>query len=180
MDVKKLRAMDSGNVLSWRQQLDSLLYILRQVNIQYQNVLDPGMDPERFMNSSQGEATQPFPSDKPCPNIPLNFILGNSISLKYFIDFMNHIKAERFLYMWLSIDCFRDELQNRVDSAARENTIISDAEENMFRKEARRIYMEGLAEDAPNRVQIDSRAVAKLETTISSLPITPTIFDEVC
>ena len=40
--------------------------------------------------------------------------------------------------------------------------------------------MEGLAEDAPNRVQIDSRAVAKLETTISSLPITPTIFDEVC
>ena len=99
-----------------------------------QNVLDPGMDPESFLHSSQSDATQPFPSDKPCPNIPLNFILSNSISLKFFIDFMNHIKAERYLYMWLSIDCFRDELQNRVDSAARENTIISDAEENMFRK----------------------------------------------
>ena len=72
-----------------------------------QNVFEPGCDPESTIQSAHNDATQPFPTNKPCPNIPLNFILGNSISLKYFIDFMNHIKAEKFLYMWLSVDCFR-------------------------------------------------------------------------
>ena len=131
--------MDSGNITNWRQQLDSLMYALRQVSIRYQvifqtllsqplysilhaynitllslllnitlqNVFDPGSDPNSAIHSTQNDATQPFPTNKPCPNIPLNFILGNSISLKYFIDFMNHIKAEKFLYMWLSVDCFR-------------------------------------------------------------------------
>lgn len=50
----------------------------------------------------------------------------------------------------------------------------------MFRKEAKRIYLEGLSEDAPNRINdIDSRVVARLETAITSLPITPFLFDEV-
>ncbi|KAL5266139.1 hypothetical protein ACHWQZ_G006703 [Mnemiopsis leidyi] len=179
-DIQRLRAMDSGNITNWRQQLDSLMYALRQVSIRYQNVFDPGSDPNSAIHSTQNDATQPFPTNKPCPNIPLHFILGNSISLKYFIDFMNHIKAEKFLYMWLSVDCFRDELKSRVDMAAADGRIISDAEENMFRKEAKRIYLEGLSEDAPNKIHdLDSRVVARLETAITSLPITPFLFDEV-
>ena len=35
-DILRLKAMDSGNIQSWRQQLDSLMYALRQVNIRYQ------------------------------------------------------------------------------------------------------------------------------------------------
>ena len=39
--------------------------------------------------------------------------------------------------------------------------------------------MEGLAEDSPNRIELDTRIVAKLETSVTSLPITPHMFDEV-
>ena len=50
----------------------------------------------------------------------------------------------------------------------------------MFIQEAKRIYLEGLSEDAPNKIHdIDSRVVARLETAITSLPITPYLFDEV-
>ena len=39
-DIQRLRAMDSGNITNWRQQLDSLMYTLRQVSIRYQVILN--------------------------------------------------------------------------------------------------------------------------------------------
>lgn len=169
--------MDSGNISSWKQQLDSLMYALRFCTIRYQNILEPGteLESDALYNVST-EATTAFPPDKPCPCIPLKLILENSIALKYFIDFMNHIKSEKFLHVWLAIDSFRVALQERLAQAQLEARTLSEAEENMFRKEAHRIFQEVLGDE--NRLPLDPKLVVRLETGIKSLPISLTLFDE--
>jgi len=150
------------------------MYALRYCTIRYQNILEPGTELENDAVSS--EATAPFPPDKPCPTIPLKLILENSIALKYFIDFMNYIKSEKFLHVWLAIDSFRVALQDRLAQAQAEDRPLNEAEENMFRKEASRIFQDVL--DDENRLPLEPKLVVKLETGIKSLPMSLTLFDE--
>uniref|UniRef100_A0A914XQG5 protein-ribulosamine 3-kinase n=1 Tax=Plectus sambesii TaxID=2011161 RepID=A0A914XQG5_9BILA len=158
-EIAMQRAKDTGgeDVAAVKQQLSSLKYVRQIVDRRIARLEGSGDDAP--------DASLRIPSDM-C-DVPLKFVLSNSIGLSYFIDFLQSVGGQNYIDCYLAIEGFRVSVEHQlisIQSRGIDERTRKVLEKEMFetiREAAHFMQQQYLSEEAIDRVPLDDSTLNK-------------------
>ncbi|XP_030848222.1 sorting nexin-13 isoform X2 [Strongylocentrotus purpuratus] len=184
-EIYKQRSRDTNRLMKdegvdAKTQLKSLQF-LRQMCSDTINRILSGEDLDAAEEDDEDQSFDP----KTLYSLPLNIVLVNSIALAYFIDFMRKENCQSYVFFWHTVEGYRVMAEQQLsavqlakvqpgDGAPHKESVVME----MLRSAALNIFTEYLAEDATNRVKLDSQLVKRTHQRIKNQTSLDTVFDE--
>ncbi|XP_032233860.2 sorting nexin-13 isoform X2 [Nematostella vectensis] len=187
VEIAKLRAHDSETSgaadVAVRQQLSSLLFVkklchAKEHHLEYEDLVSDNPEgPDKLFVPSQ-----------PVPVLPLHILLQDNIALSYFIEFMNSMNGQVYLYFWLAVESFRVTAEQQL-SVSMERQLSQDSSSSLrklpiaadlgdLRTAAKSIFDQYLSEQADAKVDLPKDMVKKTWKKVSQEEPCPDCFDE--
>ncbi|XP_073236247.1 sorting nexin-13-like isoform X3 [Porites lutea] len=196
IEIAKLRAHDSETSgaadVAVRQQLSSLLFVKKICEAKIRTLKFGDGELPSLPSENPEELGKLLPPNQPLPVLPLQVILDNNTALSYFIEFMNSVDGQAYLYFWLAVESYRvtAELQlslamerrllvegDTVDNEEERDAAAADLE--VLRLAAQNIFDQYLSETANPRVVLSREAPRKVFKRIAQEEPSPSCFDDV-
>ncbi|EDO37622.1 predicted protein, partial [Nematostella vectensis] len=174
VEIAKLRAHDSETSdVAVRQQLSSLLFVkklchAKEHHLEYEDLVS---------------VNKLFVPSQPVPVLPLHILLQDNIALSYFIEFMNSMNGQVYLYFWLAVESFRVTAEQQL-SVSMERQLSQDSSSSLpadlgdLRTAAKSIFDQYLSEQADAKVDLPKDMVKKTWKKVSQEEPCPDCFDE--
>ncbi|XP_014677550.1 PREDICTED: sorting nexin-13-like, partial [Priapulus caudatus] len=117
-------------------------------------------------------------------NLSLEMVLGNSVALSYFIDFMSSLGAQQYIFFYLTVEGYRVTAEQQLSAAhlrrmAQPGAPASTGGGTQLGEAARNIYDQYLSEKSTQKLKVDEHVVRKVWTSLGREPLTEYLFDEV-
>lgn len=119
-------------------------------------------------------------------------ILDNNTALSYFIEFMNSVDGQAYLYFWLAVESYRVTAEQQLSLAMERRLLVegdtADNEEErdaaaadleVLRLAAQNIFDQYLSETADPRVVLSREVPRKVFKRIAQEEPSPSCFDDV-
>ncbi|XP_022907033.2 sorting nexin-13-like [Onthophagus taurus] len=170
-EIQILRSRDSGgdSDLSIKQQLSSLYYVTKLID----NRLS------KLANNQDTSQDLPLPLENiKTIDLPLHFILANSVALSYFIDFVSLQDKHLLLFFYLNIEGWKISVEQQL-SNVHINKIkgVNDNSNAIFetiRATALSLYDQYLGDRKEQKLDINAGLVHKLYFKIKNVSEEPT------
>jgi len=169
-EFEKLRAKDTvGDDYSVKQQLSSMRYVktlcekrlrIHRDGIQNDEILEMELD-------GLNDKSKLY-------DLPLNTILHNNIALQIFIDYMQSVNGQAYLFFWLTIEGYRASAEQQIEVKTSQLQ-----EMKMLRDIGKNIYEQYLGKQANPRVVIDSATDRHILKKLSTGEPSAYLFDEI-
>nr|CAB3266454.1 sorting nexin-13 [Phallusia mammillata] len=179
-EINKIRSKDTvGDDITVKQQLSSMRYVKtfceRKIHQQHEgNVYVDGGD--LYL-----EGLQPEQRNK-LYNLPLSVILRNNVALQIFIEYMQSVNGQAYLFFWLTVDGYRasaEQQLNEVKIQQLQGTVQGRPDMEMLRMIGRNIYDQYLSKHAQPRVPLDQTIDRQLQKKLESSEPSPYLFDDI-
>lgn len=193
-EIAKLRAHDSETSdaadVAVRQQLSSLLFVRKICEAKIRTLKYGDGELPSMPLEQPDELGKLLAPNHPLPSLPLQVILDNNTALSYFIEFMNNINGQVYLYFWLAVESYRvtaeqqlslsleQQLIKESDGGDNENISIPAADIEVLRLAAQNIFDQYLSEAADPRVVLSKEMPKKLFKRIAQEEPSPNCFDD--
>ncbi|CAH3124187.1 unnamed protein product [Pocillopora meandrina] len=193
LEIAKLRAHDSETSdaadTAVRQQLSSLIFVKNICEAKIRT-LKYGIGELPSLPSDQlDELSKLLSPNQSLPVLPLQVILDNNTALSYFIEFMNSINGQVYLYFWLAVESYRVTAEQQLslcleqllvresDGGDKEHCMVAEDLE-VLRLAAQNIFDEYLSETASPRVVLAKELPKKIFKRIAQEEPSPSCFDD--
>ena len=177
-EIERLTSKDAvGDDPIVKQQLRSMRYVL---NI-CQRLIHQQRDGETIGYSYLDIENPNFAKTK-LYNLPLNVVLRNNIALQIFIEYMQSVNGQAYLFFWLTVDGYRaaaEQQLNEVKVQQLKGTINGAPDMEMLRTIGHNIYEQYLSKHADPRVPLDAAVDKQLKKKLDSGIPSPYIFDDI-
>ncbi|KAF7987405.1 hypothetical protein HCN44_003167 [Aphidius gifuensis] len=186
-EIILLRSRDSGgdDDLIVKQQLNSLNYVKKIIDNKIGNMQDGiYLNDNDFINNNSIVQTKLI-------NIPLDELLKNNIALSYFIDYMQYINSENYLFFYLNIYGWRVsaeqqlsdielyKINNKIQSTATINCLKRKIYNlNNLKDAALKIYQQYLSDKSSFKIKLDDVIVKKFIIRLKNESVKENWFDE--
>lgn len=194
LEIAKLRAHDSETSdaadAAVRQQLSSLIFVKNICEAKIRT-LKYGIGELPLLPLDQlDELSKLLSPNQSLPNLPLQVILDNNTALSYFIEFMNSINGQVYLYFWLAVEsyrvtaeqqlslCLEQQLVRESDRGDEQEHSMQAEDLEVLRLAAQNIFDEYLSETASPRVALAKELPNKIFKHIAQEEPSPSCFDE--
>lgn len=196
LEIAKLRAHDSETSgaadVAVRQQLSSLLFVKKICEAKIRTLKYGDGELPSLPSEQVDELGKLIPPNKLLPILPLEVILDNNIALSYFIEFMNSVNGQAYLYFWLAVESYRvtaeQQLSLTLERQLMDESDGGDTEESgsaatadfeVLRVAAQSIFEQYLSETADPRVVLSNELPTKIFKRIAQEEPSPNCFDDV-
>jgi len=177
-EFEKLRSKDTvGDDFAVKQQLSSIRYVKtlceKRLRIfregSTSDAIDMDLDGFHIQDKSK------------LYNLPLTTILHNNIALQIFIDYMQSVNGQAYLFFWLTIEGYRASAEQQIEVKASQlqGSIHSVPDMEMLRDIGRNIYDQYLSKQADPRLPIDNFTDRQLTKKLNSGEPSAYIFDDI-
>ncbi|XP_071484114.1 sorting nexin-13-like [Diadema antillarum] len=185
-EMYKQRSRDTNKVIrdegvDAKTQLKSLQYLRQLCSDTISRILSG----EDLDAAEEVEGETQCLDPKTLYSLPLNIVLVNSIALSYFIDFMRKQDCQSYVFFWHTVEGYRAMAEQQLSAIHLAKVQPNEgapqkeaAAIEMLRSAALNIFTEYLAEDATNRVKVDSQIVKRTSQKIKTDDSLETVFDE--
>ena len=175
-EIERLTSKDGvGDDPVIKQQLSSMRYVL--------NIC------QRLIYKQQEEGTigySEFDSEKFAKtklyNLPLSVVLRNNIALQIFIDYMQSVGGQAYLFFWLTVDGYRASAEQQLSEVKIQQlkgTLNGSPDMEMLRTIGRNIYEQYLSKHAEPRVPLDPMVDKQLKKRLDSGEPSAFVFDDI-
>lgn len=196
LEIAKLRAHDSETSdaadVAVRQQLSSLIFVKKICEAKIRTLKYGDGELPSLPSEQPDELGKLIPPNKSLAVLPLHVILDNNTALSYFIEFMNSVSGEAYLYFWLAVESYRVTAEQYLsltlerqlqgtDSSSDCNELdpSTKAEFEVVRLSAQSIFDQYLSETADPRVILPKELPKKIFKQIAQEEPSPNCFDDV-
>lgn len=196
IEIAKLRAHDSETSgaadVAVRQQLSSLLFVKKMCEAKIRTLKYGDGELPSLPSEQPEELGKLLIPNQPLPVLPLQVILDNNTALSYFIEFMNSVNGQAYLYFWLAVESYRVTAEQQLsftmerqlllesdtgDNQEERDAAAADAE--VLRLAAQSIFDQYLSETADPRVVLSKDLPKKLFKRIAQEEPSASCFDDV-
>ncbi|XP_039256742.2 sorting nexin-13-like isoform X1 [Styela clava] len=178
-EIARTRARDDvGDDPDVKQQLSSMEYV-RNLCENRINKLQRGE--MGYENDIGGIDSLMADKSSNLYNLPLSTTLRNNIALQFFIDFMQTVDGQAYLFFWLTVDGYRasaEQQLNAVKIQQLSGQLKGTPDMEMLRVIGRNIYEQYLSKNASPRVDLDSATDKEILRRLSNEEPSPNVFDE--
>lgn len=178
-EIARTRARDDvGDDPVVKQQLSSMAYV-RNLCENRINKLQRGE--MGYENDFEGIESLMADKSSNLYNLPLRTTLRNNIALQFFIDFMQSVDGQAYLFFWLTVDGYRasaEQQLNAVKIQQLSGQMKGTPDMEMLRVIGRNIYEQYLSKNASPRVDLDPATDKEILRRLSNEEPSPNVFDE--
>ena len=177
-EIERLTSKDGvGDDPVIKQQLGSMRYVL--------NIC------QRLIYKQQEEGTigySEFDSDNAAfaktklYNLPLSVVLRNNIALQIFIEYMQSVGGQAYLFFWLTVDGYRASAEQQLSEVKVQQLkgyLNGAPDMEMLRVIGHNIYDQYLSKHADPRVPLDPMVDKQLKKRLDSGEPSPFVFDDI-
>ena len=177
-EIQKVTSKDRvGDDPIVKQQLSSMHYVC---NICQQLMLK--QQEQGTFEYSDFEKNSPSLAKSKLYNFPLSVVLRNNIALQIFIEYMQSVGGQAYLFFWLTVDGYRASAEQQVsEMKAQQSKGASNGtlDIEMLRTVANNIYDQYLSKHADHRVVLEANVDKQLKKKLDSGEPSPNVFDDV-
>ena len=177
-EIERLTSKDGvGDDPVIKQQLGSMRYV---VNICQRLIYK--QQEEGTIGYSEFDANNPAFAKTKLYNLPLSVVLRNNIALQIFIEYMQSVGGQAYLFFWLTVDGYRasaEQQLNEVKTQQLKGTLNGAPDMEMLRTIGHNIYEQYLSKHADPRVPLDPLADKQLKKRLDSGEPSPYVFDDI-
>nr|XP_018666665.1 sorting nexin-13 isoform X1 [Ciona intestinalis] len=178
-EIARLRAKDTvGDDPAIKQQLGSMRYVKNLCERQIRKKHDGNVYTDNIELDLEGYQTE----KSKLYNLPLSVILRNNIALQIFIEYMQSVNGQAYLFFWLTVDGYRasaEQQLNEVKLQQLQGAIQRTPDMEMLRAIGHNIYDQYLSKHAEPRVPLDQTTDRALKKKLDSGEPSPYVFDDI-
>lgn len=179
-EIARTRARDAvGDDPSVKQQLNSMEY----VRILCENRINKLQTGEMVFENDYDQNYESLISEKSSTlyNLPLNTTLRNNIALQFFIDYMQSVEMQAYLFFWLTVDGYRASAEQQLNAVKMQQLsgqVKGTPNMEMLRAIGKNIYEQYLSKTASPRVELDPATDKEIQRRLNNEEPSPNVFDE--
>lgn len=178
LDIARQRSKDTGgdDDTFIKQQLSSLLFVKSICETRIQRLKD-GLEDTDFILQGGIDLSRILAPGQKLYSLSFDVLLSNNIALSYFIEFMTNIRAQNYVFFYLTVEGYRVSAEQQISAALLSGLDSLDLE--TLRDAAMNIYKQYLSEKASPRLKIDEGLIRPLLARIDKGENMDTIFDDI-
>ncbi|XP_076360640.1 sorting nexin-13-like isoform X2 [Tachypleus tridentatus] len=182
-EIAVQRSKDTGedDSAEIKQQLSSLFYVQKVVDIRLKRLREGGIDTDSTGLPSQIDWNRLMAPGVKLFSLPFDMVLKNNIALSYFIDYMTGLRAQCYIFFYLNVEGFRASAEQQLSllqtSKLKQAQATPPDIENL-REAALNIFETYLSEKASPRIKLDDFVLKKLMCRIRTERPNEAWFDE--
>ncbi|XP_065317242.1 sorting nexin-13-like [Gordionus sp. m RMFG-2023] len=185
-EIASERSKDTGGIddAEVKQRLQSLTYLKRLIDSRIKRMVQGTSYSEL---SNKFKALSPDQSEQ-LKNIKLSFILDHTLSLDYFLNYLNTINCQNYMYFYLTIESFRSLARQHISienggglsmsSVTHQNTANQPICIKLVRNEAQKIFDQYLIDKAPHLIKLNPVYIKVLRAKLKNEIPNATWFDD--
>ncbi|XP_069111090.1 sorting nexin-13-like isoform X1 [Argopecten irradians] len=176
-NIAKWRSQDTGgsddSVV--KQNLNSLLFVKSICEGRIKRIQVGVEDPELCHDISE------FCRAKNIFVLSLDEIIENNIALAVFIEFMNSVSGQQYLFFYLNVEGFRAAAEQQISAAHQQamGGTALEADLESLRRAAMIIHDQYLSDKATSKIRIEADIIKRTVLKIKSKNLSEDVFDEV-